>query len=120
LGPGISFSPIQTTLEAIEKRKYTVPMQIPLNTGQLKNLEGRQKLLLCLVELSVTLNSTLDLDELLQLIIETATELLECEAASILLYDEMNPRLYFAAATGSDPLTAVLQGQYSAQTSRLS
>ncbi|MBI5950683.1 MAG: GAF domain-containing sensor histidine kinase [Chloroflexi bacterium] len=72
-------------------------------TGQLKSLEGRQKSLLRLVELSVTLNSTLDLDELLQLITATATELLECEAASILLYDEKNPRLYFAAATGSDP-----------------
>jgi len=72
-------------------------------TGQLKDLEGRQKSLLRLVELSVTLNSTLDLDELLQLITATATELLECEAASILLYDEKNPRLYFAAATGSDP-----------------
>lgn len=72
-------------------------------TGQLRDLEGRQKLLLRLVELSVTLNSTLDLDELLQLITATATELLECEAASILLYDEKNPRLYFAAATGSDP-----------------
>jgi signal transduction histidine kinase len=71
-------------------------------TGQLKNLEGHQKSLLRLVELSVTLNSTLDLDELLQLITATATELLECEAASILLYDEQNPRLYFAAATGSD------------------
>ncbi len=51
----------------------------------------------------MTLNSTLDLDDLLQLITATATELLECEAASILLYDEKNPRLYFAAATGSDP-----------------
>jgi hypothetical protein len=33
----------------------------------------------------------------------TATELLDCEAASILLYDEKNPRLFFAASTGSDP-----------------
>ncbi|HMZ08898.1 MAG TPA: GAF domain-containing sensor histidine kinase [Anaerolineales bacterium] len=72
-------------------------------TGQLKELEGRQKLLLSLVELSMTLNSTLDLDELLQLITATATETLECEAASILLYDEKNPRLFFAAATGSNP-----------------
>lgn len=78
-------------------------MPTPSKTGQLRDLEGRQKLLLRLVELSVTLNSTLDLDELLQLITATATELLECEAASILLYDEKNPRLYFAAATGSDP-----------------
>lgn len=51
----------------------------------------------------MTLNSTLDLDALLQLITATATELLDCEGASILLYDEKNPRLYFAAATGSDP-----------------
>ena len=72
-------------------------------TGQLRDLEGRQKSLLRLVELSVTLNSTLELDELLQLITATATELLDCEAASILLYDEKNPRLFFAAATGSDP-----------------
>src|SRR5215510_4957306 len=65
--------------------------------------EKHNQQLLRLVELSVTLNSTLDLDALLQLITATATELLDCEAASILLYDEKNPRLYFAAATGSDP-----------------
>ena len=73
------------------------------NTGKLRDLEGRQNKLLRLVELSVTLNSTLDLDVLLQQITATATELLDCEASSILLYDESNPRLYFAAATGSDP-----------------
>ena len=73
------------------------------NTGALKHLEGKEKLLLRLVELSVTLNSTLDLEELLQLITATATDLLDCEAASILLYDEKHPRLYFAAATGSNP-----------------
>lgn len=72
-------------------------------TGQLKVLEGRGSLLLRLVELSVTLNSTLDLDALLQLITSTATDLLGCEAASILLYNEQHPRLYFAAATGSNP-----------------
>src|SRR5262245_2980639 len=66
-------------------------------------LEERNRQLKRLVELSVTLNSTLDLDALLQLITTTATELLDCEAASILLYDEKHPRLYFAAATGSDP-----------------
>jgi len=73
------------------------------NTGKLRDLEGRQQQLLRLVELSVTLNSTLDLDELLQTITATATELLDCEASSILLYDEKNPRLYFAASTGTDP-----------------
>lgn len=73
------------------------------NTGRLRDLEGRQQQLLRLVELSMILNSTLDLDELLHTITATATELLDCEAASILLYDEKNPRLYFAAATGSNP-----------------
>jgi len=73
------------------------------NTGKLRDLEGRQQQLLRLVELSMTLNSTLDLDELLQTITATATELLDCEASSILLYDEKNPRLYFAASTGTDP-----------------
>ena len=72
-------------------------------TGKLRELSGHQNQLLRLVELSVNLNSTLDLNELLQMITETATELLDCEASSILLYDEKNPRLFFAAATGSDP-----------------
>ena len=72
-------------------------------TGQLGNLEISYPQLKRLVELSMTLNSTLDLDDLLQLIITTAAELLDCEAASILLYDEKNPRLYFAAATDSNP-----------------
>lgn len=56
-----------------------------------------------LVDLSLTLNSTWDLDSLLQLIIQTAADLLECDAASILLYDEHKPHLFFAAATGTDP-----------------
>jgi signal transduction histidine kinase len=72
-------------------------------TGRLRDLEGQQQKLLRLVELSVTLNSTLNLETLLQVITGTATELLDCDGASILLYDEKNPRLYFAAATGSDP-----------------
>jgi len=71
-------------------------------TGQLRDLEGQHEQLRRLVELSMILNSTLDLDDLLELITATATDLLDCEAASILLYDENRPRLYFAAATGSD------------------
>jgi len=74
-----------------------------MTTGQLRDLESQPGQLKRLVELSVTLNSTLDLDALLQLITATATELLDCEAASILLYDEKKQRLFFAAATGSDP-----------------
>ncbi|OGO10499.1 MAG: hypothetical protein A2Z66_11615 [Chloroflexi bacterium RBG_13_66_10] len=56
-----------------------------------------------MVEVSVTLNSTLDLDRLLQFIIGTAADLVACEAASVMLVDENTHELFFAAATGSDP-----------------
>jgi len=55
------------------------------------------------MEVSLTLNSTQNIDDLLQYIIKTATELLDCEATSLLLYDERRNRLFFAAGTGSDP-----------------
>ena len=69
----------------------------------LQQAERRNRQLTRLVELSVTLNSTLDLDALLQLVTATATELLNCAGASILLFEEREQRLYFAASTGSDP-----------------
>lgn len=56
-----------------------------------------------LIEVSVTLNSTLNLNELLRFIIRTATEILDCESVSILLYDKKHDRLVFTASTGSDP-----------------
>jgi signal transduction histidine kinase len=56
-----------------------------------------------LVEISVTLNTKLELEPLLEYILDTAAELLDCEAASILLYDANKDRLWFAAATGSSP-----------------
>lgn len=59
--------------------------------------------LIKLVEISLTLNSTKEPEELLQSIIQTATDLLDCEAASILLYDKETDQLHFAAATGTDP-----------------
>lgn len=55
-----------------------------------------------LVELSVTLNSTLNVKDLLSLIIRTAAEVLGCEAASLLLYDKKKDALFFAASTGED------------------
>ena len=74
-----------------------------MSTGQLGEHEIPYQQLKRLVELSMALNSMLDLNDLLEMIVTTAAELLNCEAASILLYDERNPSLYFAAATGSSP-----------------
>jgi signal transduction histidine kinase len=56
-----------------------------------------------LIEVSITLNSTLNLDELMQFIIRTATEILDCESVSILMYDELRDRLVITAATNLDP-----------------
>ncbi|MEA3351922.1 MAG: ATP-binding protein [Chloroflexota bacterium] len=53
-----------------------------------------------LVEISLTLNSTLKLKPLLESILDIAGELLVCEGASVMLYNEDDEQLYFAAATG--------------------
>lgn len=66
-------------------------------------LRSQVAMLARLVEVSVTLSSTLDLRQLLTYIISAAAELLNTEAASIMLYDDTLNELRFAAATGSDP-----------------
>jgi len=58
-----------------------------------------------LVEISVTLNSTLDLDRLLQFIVDSAADLVDSEGASILLVEMKTKDLVFAAATGTDRTT---------------
>jgi signal transduction histidine kinase len=65
------------------------------------SLEAKQ--LARLMDVSLTLNSTLNLDEILNQLLTSATDMLDCDAASILLYDEKRNRLVFAASTGSDP-----------------
>ena len=52
-----------------------------------------------LVEISAILNSTLKPEPLLQNILQAAAELLECSVISILLYDEREKELRFAATT---------------------
>ncbi len=53
-----------------------------------------------MVTVGQLLNSTLDLSELLELIIKTAAELVDTQTASIMLLDERTEELFFAAATG--------------------
>jgi signal transduction histidine kinase len=54
-----------------------------------------------LLEVSVDLASTFDLDTLLQHVVDAAKELTECEATSLLLYDPATHHLHFEAATGA-------------------
>jgi len=72
---------------------------IPLTTDPQQMISQLARL----VEISVTLNSTLQLEPLLEYILDTAADLLDCEAASILLYDQNQHQLWFAATTGSSP-----------------
>ncbi len=66
-------------------------------------LRSQVAMLARLVEVSVTLSSTLDLRQLLTYIISAAAELLNTEAASIMLYVDNLNEMRFAAPTGSDP-----------------
>ena len=52
-----------------------------------------------MVEISVTLNSTLDVDRLLQFIVDSAADLLDSREAALLLLDEHSPALRVAAST---------------------
>jgi signal transduction histidine kinase len=63
---------------------------------QLQQLLGRFARLL---SISAQINSTLDFDALLQSILETAVGVLECEIASIMLYDDNRGELIFTAST---------------------
>jgi signal transduction histidine kinase len=72
-------------------------------TRQIEELRQLIVRLSRLVEVSVTLNSTLEPEPLLRFLIGSAADLLDSEAASILLFDEKTQRLFFAASTGADP-----------------
>jgi Nif-specific regulatory protein len=51
-------------------------------------------------EISTWISSVLDLDELLELIIEKATRMMEAKASCLLLLDQKTRKLYFKVATG--------------------
>ncbi len=65
-------------------------MTIPDDSNSVTELGQNIGILARLVEVSLALNSTLDPDELLQSIIDAAAELLDCQAASLMLYDIKN------------------------------
>ncbi len=62
-----------------------------------------------IVAISQMLSSTLDLNHLLSLIIQTAAELANTEASSIMLVDERTEELFFAASTGEVDQTKLRQ-----------
>ena len=64
------------------------------------DLEEERQIRRALVDSSIRLNSTLNLSELLQAIIQIATDLVGAEAGSLLTYDEANQELKFEVAAG--------------------
>jgi Nif-specific regulatory protein len=68
------------------------PIEIPL-----RQLDPRIKVL---DNISPLINSVFDPDHLLQLILESATKVMEARASSILLLDEKTNKLFFHVATG--------------------
>ncbi len=70
-------------------------------SADIQRLEKTVERLERVVTIGQMLNSTLDLAQLLETIIQTAADLLSTQAASILLMDERTGELFFAASTGS-------------------
>jgi Nif-specific regulatory protein len=55
-----------------------------------------------LKEISHWVSSVLDLDQLLELIIDTATKMMQAKASSLLLLDAKARKLYFKVAIGDE------------------
>jgi transcriptional regulator with GAF, ATPase, and Fis domain len=92
-----------------KKKTLSVPAEIQRMLQKMERL----------MEINITLNSTLELSQVLDLIIAKAVEMLECEAGSILLYNQEKDCLCFSASTSADskrlaeipvPLTDSLAG----------
>ncbi len=64
----------------------------------LKNLEKKVEDLRILTEVSATISSTLDMKELMTLVMEKAKSVMDAEACSILLYNRDTGKLEFEVA----------------------
>ncbi|PJF39950.1 MAG: GAF domain-containing protein [Chloroflexi bacterium] len=74
-------------------------------------LERRVQILNRLAEMSTAINSTLQLEPLLQLIMQAAAEITDSDSASVLLWNRHTNKLFFAATTSSGTMANSLIGQ---------
>jgi sigma-B regulation protein RsbU (phosphoserine phosphatase) len=87
-----------------EERTTTVP------EAYLKNIEKKLEDLRILVEVSTLLSSTLELDELMPLVMEKAKNVMDAEACSILFYNRETNKLEFEIAMcGEDSASDILK-----------
>lgn len=103
--------------QSLVLEENAMPAKTPLSVTA--NLQRMLQMMERLMEINITLNSTLALGQVLDLIMAKAVEMLECEAGSILLYNKEKDCLYFSASTSADsnklaeipiPLTDSLAG----------
>src|SRR3989338_6910129 len=66
----------------------------------LESAQKRIDKLSSLIEIGTLVNSTLDLAELLTLVMNIAEKVMDCQASSLMLIDEKTDELVFQVATG--------------------
>jgi signal transduction histidine kinase len=74
----------------------------PAQQDRIEQLEKKVKILTRLAEISTSLNSRVEIRPLLKHIMNSTVQIVECEAASVLLWDDRRDRLFFAASTTVD------------------
>ncbi|MDZ4765989.1 MAG: GAF domain-containing sensor histidine kinase [Chloroflexota bacterium] len=79
--------------------------------GRIEELERKVTILTRLAETSAVLNSTMRLKPLLSSIMDTAADIVDAEAASVLLWDYKKQELVFAATTTGDSNGQALIGK---------
>ncbi len=87
------------------------PEPLDINNRKIAELERKVAILSRLAETSAVLNSTMRLKPLLGSIMDTAAEIVDAEAASVLLWDYKKQELVFAATTTSDTYGQELIGK---------
>lgn len=80
---------------AMERRKLVLE-----NRRLVEGLQEKVQEFSTLTQVGNTLSSTLNLDELLSLVMQKAQEVLKAEASSLMLIDEETKELYFSVALG--------------------
>jgi sigma-B regulation protein RsbU (phosphoserine phosphatase) len=85
--------------------------EITVDADYLKRIEKKVADLKTLFEMSALISSTLDLNDLMQLVMEKARNELRAEACSILFYNRKTDKLEFEVALCSDKATSELLTQ---------
>ena len=79
-------------MTAVNENQFSIPSAEAISPESFERL----------LEISTRLSSTLQLDELLSLVMDVATELTDTQKASILLVDKKTGQLHFAASKGDE------------------